>query len=57
MIEEYNSIKKNDVWAMVPRPKGKLMIDSRWLWLYKVNHAIDGSIEKFKAQFVARGCS
>jgi hypothetical protein len=31
------------------------MIDSRWL--YKVNHVTDGSIEKFKAQFVARGFS
>jgi len=24
-------------------------------WLYKVKHVIDGSIEKYKAMFVARG--
>jgi hypothetical protein len=24
-------------------------------WLYKFKHAIDGSIEKFKERFVARG--
>jgi hypothetical protein len=55
MMEEYNSIMKNDVWEIVPRPEGKSMIDSRWL--YKVKHATDGNIEKFKAQFVARGFS
>jgi hypothetical protein len=48
MVEEYNSIMKNDVWEIVSRPVGKSVIDSRWL--YKVKHAIDGNIEKYKAQ-------
>jgi hypothetical protein len=26
---EYNSIMKNDVWEIVPRLKGKSMVDSR----------------------------
>jgi hypothetical protein len=30
MVEEYASIMKNDVWEMVPQPKGKSMIGSRW---------------------------
>jgi hypothetical protein len=34
---------------------GKSVIDSRWL--YKVKHATDGSVEKYKARFVARGFS
>jgi hypothetical protein len=37
----------------VPRPEGKSMIDSKWL--YKVKHAIDGSIEKYKTMFLERG--
>ena len=26
-------------------------------WLYKVKHAVDGNIEKFKSIFIARGLS
>ena len=55
MQEEYSSIMKNDVWEVVPRLEGKSVVTSRWL--YKVKHAADGSIEKFKARFVARGFS
>ena len=28
MIEEYQSIMKNDVWDVVPRPKGKSIVTS-----------------------------
>ena len=55
MIEEYQSIMKNDVWDIVSRPKEKSVVTSKWL--YKIKHAADGSIEKFKAMFVARGFS
>ena len=54
-MEEYSSIMKNDVWEVVSRPEGKSVVTSRWL--YKIKHAADGSIEKFKARFVARGFS
>ena len=46
---------KNDVWDVVPRPKGKLVVTSKWI--YKIKHAVDGSIEKYKAIFVAWGFS
>jgi hypothetical protein len=55
MNEEYNSILKNDVWIVVPRPHGKSVVTSKWL--YKIKHAADGSIEKYKARFVAHGFS
>ena len=42
MIEEYQSIMKNDVWDVVPRPKGKSIVTSKWI--YKIKHATDGSI-------------
>jgi hypothetical protein len=53
MVEEYDSIVRNDVWDVVPRPVGKSVVTSRWL--YKAKIAADGSIEKHKARFVARG--
>jgi hypothetical protein len=55
MVEEYTSITKNDVLDMVPRPRRKSVMSSKWL--YKIKNAIDGNIEKFKARFVARGFS
>ena len=55
MQEEYSSIMKTGVWEVVPRPEGKSMVTSRWL--YKIKHVADGSIKKFKARFVARGFS
>jgi len=55
MHEEYQSIMKKDVWDVVPRPEGKSVITSKWI--YKIKHAANGSIEKHKARFVARGFS
>ena len=46
MIEEYQSILKNDVWEVLPRPKDKLVVYSKWI--FKKKHSTDGSIEKFK---------
>jgi hypothetical protein len=55
MIEEYQSIIKNDVWEIVPRPKSKDVVSSKWL--FKIKHVVDGSIEKYKERFVTRGFS
>jgi hypothetical protein len=55
MVEEYASIIKNDVWEIVPRPQNKSVVNSKWI--YKIKHAADGSIDKHKARFVARGFS
>lgn len=52
MMEEYESIMKNDVWEIVPRPDRKSVVTSKWI--FKIKHVVDGSIEKYKARFVAR---
>lgn len=55
MIEEYESIMHNDVWEIVSRPEGKSVVTSRWI--FKIKHAANGSIEKYKVRFVARDFS
>jgi hypothetical protein len=55
MMEEYQSIMKNDVWEVVRRPKENYVITSKWV--YKIKHVVDGSIDKYKVRFVARGFS
>lgn len=55
MVEEYESIVKNSVWEVVPRPGNKSIVGSRWI--FKVKHAADKSIENYKARFLAKGYS
>ena len=55
MHKEYEPIMKNDVWDVVPRLEDKAIVTLKWL--FKINHGSDGSVEKFKARFIARGFS
>ena len=55
MMVEYQSIIKNDVWDVVPRPKGKSVVTSKWI--FKIKHAANGSVEKHKVRFVSSGFS
>ena len=55
MIKEYQSIMKNNVWDVVPKPEGKSVVTSKWI--YKIKHVADASIEKYKERFMARGFS
>ena len=54
-MEEYHSIMRNDVWDVVPRPEGKSIRTSKWI--YKIKHADGNSVEKYKEIFVAHGFS
>ena len=44
MMKEYHSIVKNDVWEVVPRMEGNLVVTYRWL--YKIKDDADGKNEK-----------
>ena len=39
----------------MPRPQGKKVVGSRWI--YKVKDVVDKSVEKYKARFMAKGFS
>ena len=55
MNEDYRYIMKNGFWQIVPSLEDKYVVTSKWI--YKIKHAADGTIDKYKARFVARGFS
>jgi hypothetical protein len=53
--QEYRSLMSNNTWDLVPLPKGrKIVICKR---VYKSKYESDGSVERHKAQLVAKGFS
>jgi hypothetical protein len=50
---EIKSLESHGAWILVDRPKDKQVIGSRWIFKIKTNS--DGTIEKYKARFVAKG--
>ena len=50
---EYNSLISNKTWELVPRPQNTNIVGNKWV--FKVKRKCDGSIDRFKARFCARG--
>jgi hypothetical protein len=55
MEEELNRIEKNETWELVPRPKDKNAVGTKWLFKNKLNE--DGKVLRNKARFVCKGNS
>ena len=55
MQNEYDSLIKNKTWELVELPKGKNVVNNKWV--YKNKFKFDGRIEKHKARLVAKGYS
>jgi hypothetical protein len=55
MDEELDQIEKNDTWELVPRPKNKSVIDTKWVFRNKLNE--DGQVTRNKARLVCKGCA
>ena len=51
--EEMRTWKDLDVYDIVPQPKGRKVIGSKWA--FRVKRGPDGSIQKHKARIVAQG--
>ncbi len=55
MQEEYNALLANGTFILVPLPKGSNAVGARWL--YKIKQRADGTVERYKARWVAKGYS
>ena len=53
MTEEVSSLLKNGTWELVPRPKNRKVISSKWV--LKVKTDANGNPIRFKARVIARG--
>ena len=53
MDEELDQIEKNDTWELVPRPKDKNVIDTKWVYRNKLNE--DGQVTRNKTRLVCKG--
>jgi vacuolar-type H+-ATPase catalytic subunit A/Vma1 len=55
MQEELNQFTRNDVWDLVPKPKGFNIIGTKWVFINKLNE--QGEVIRNKARLVAQGYS
>ncbi|KAJ3649380.1 hypothetical protein Zmor_021128 [Zophobas morio] len=55
MADELESLAKNEVWELVELPANRRPIQNKWIFKIKTNP--DGSINKYKAPLVIKGCS
>jgi hypothetical protein len=55
MNQEYHSLRTNDYWDLVHLVKGRKPVPCKWV--YRTKYASDGSVERHKAQLVAKGFS
>jgi hypothetical protein len=53
MDEELDQIEKNGTWELVPRPKNKNVIGTKWVFKDKLNE--DGQVTRNKARLVCKG--
>jgi hypothetical protein len=53
MDRELATLEEAGTWTTVPRPAGKNVVGSKWV--FRIKRKADGSIEKYKARLVAQG--
>jgi hypothetical protein len=51
--DERRAFERLGVYEVVPRPKGRKVVGSRWV--FRVKRGPDGTVQKYKARVVAQG--
>lgn len=55
MADELSSLKRNETWTLVEAPKDRKPIRNKWIFRLKIKP--DGSVDRYKARLVIKGCS
>jgi hypothetical protein len=55
MQREYSSLIDNGTWELVVLPADRVVVNITWI--YKIKSDTVGDVSRFKARFVAKGCS
>jgi hypothetical protein len=55
MQREYSSLIGNGTWELVVLPHDRAVVNI--MWIYKIKSDTVGDVSRFKAWFVANGCS
>ena len=53
MEKEIAMLECTGTWTTVPRPSGRNVVGSKWV--YRIKHKSDGSVDKYKARLVVCG--
>jgi len=53
MKSEHQALLQNKTWHLVSPPKGKNIIDCKWV--YRIKKKADGTVDRYKARLVAKG--
>ncbi|KAM0994541.1 hypothetical protein EV2_010368 [Malus domestica] len=55
MQEEYDSLRAQGTWILVPPPENRAFVGNKWVYMVKKN--LDRNIAQYKARLVAQGFS
>jgi hypothetical protein len=55
MQNKVHSLLDNGIWTLVDLLEGRRVVNNMWVWKVKTYHL--RQVERFKARFVAKGCS
>jgi len=50
---EMEALQKNNIWRLIPLPKGKMIVGYKWV--FSVKYKVNGSIDQHKARLMAKG--